>query len=42
MATTTPKTFVGRTQDFITSSQIWKSIFRHGCPTTDGTARSWS
>ncbi|RPH39093.1 MAG: cytochrome B6, partial [Planctomycetota bacterium] len=32
MATTTPKSFVGRTQEYITSTQIWKSIFRNRLP----------
>ena len=32
MATTTPKTFISRTQQFITSTQIWKSIFRNRLP----------
>ena len=32
MATTTPKTFVSRTQEFITNTQIWKSVFRNRLP----------
>ena len=29
-----PKPFLARTWDYITETQIWKSIFRHGMPNT--------
>jgi len=35
MATKTESGFLGRTWDYITDTQIWKSVFRHGMPTTN-------
>src|SRR5258706_13002869 len=35
MATKPPEPFITRTWDYITESQIWRSIFRHGMPSTN-------
>ena len=35
MATKPPEPFLTRTWDYITDTQIWKSIFRHGMPSTN-------
>jgi quinol-cytochrome oxidoreductase complex cytochrome b subunit len=35
MATKPPEPFLSRTWDYITETQIWKSIFRHGLPATN-------
>ena len=32
MATKPPEPFLTRTWDYITDTQIWRSIFRHGMP----------
>ena len=32
MATTTPRTIVGRMQEYVTSTQVWKSVFRNRLP----------
>jgi hypothetical protein len=36
-----PKPFIQRTWDYITETQIWKSIFRHGMPPPTATACWW-
>ena len=35
MATKPPEPFLTRTWDYITETQVWKSIFRHGMPRTN-------
>ncbi len=35
MATKPPEPFLTRTWDYITDTQIWRSIFRHGAPSTN-------
>src|SRR5258708_17389088 len=35
MATKPPEPFLSRTWDYITATQIWRSIFRHGLPATN-------
>ena len=35
MATKPPEPFLTRTWDYITETQLWRSIFRHGMPSTN-------
>ena len=35
MATKPDEPFLTRTWDYITDTQIWRSIFRHGAPSTN-------
>ena len=35
MATKPEEPFLSRTWDYITDTQIWRSIFRHGAPSTN-------
>src|SRR6266436_4356612 len=35
MATKPPEPFLSRTWDYITDTQLWKSVFRHGVPSTN-------
>jgi quinol-cytochrome oxidoreductase complex cytochrome b subunit len=35
MATKPPEPFLSRTWDYITETQLWRSIFRHGMPSTN-------
>ncbi len=42
MATKPPEPFLTRTWDYITETQIWKSIFRHGVPDARTATACWS
>src|SRR6266540_1879841 len=35
MATKPPEPFLTRTWDYITDTQLWRSVFRHGMPSTN-------